>query len=407
MNVRNLIPGFRFRDGKLMFFTEQEIRIIHAWPDLRAARKDPAAGNWRPFTPCSRLLRRTAQAEGKEPDDQFGFAEVKSQAVDPLFEKQLAFANFRYSVPPPIAQAVEPFRSRHWMLLSVCQQQPRTKDLLTQTPALGFALAHNHKFRSIIGDPLKIAASLSAKKQREVVGWLGFPKSQAWVNILAKIPAEVVSLPPLLALREVSSHDAIEKLLCHLPRINAGVLGLITDARFASLISPRLLAETAESANETMASPTAQALADILGLGDRMSIAEPLKPFASVESLRRKQQETVADYIKFIRLEEPEGRLPEPPLPGTASIVPLVLVSQLAEEGRSQHHCVHSYADRVKAGRCYIYRILAPERATLSVVKGEDGSWEIEQLNLSCNRPAAPKTQQAVQAWLSRYSLSA
>src|SRR5436190_808790 len=60
----------------------------------------------------------------------------------------------------------------------------------------------------------------------------------------------------------------------------------------------------------------------------------------------------------------------------------------------------------IRDGRCYIYRVLSPQLATLSVAKGPDGGWQIQQLFLSCNRPVSPETWQFVQKWLNQFSLS-
>jgi len=390
MNARPLIPGFRFREGKLIISTEQDIRIIESWPSLKAIRKTPPSSQWLSFTPCSRLLRRPERPGAKAPDEDFGFAEVKSVALDPLFEKAQAFANFRYSVPGPVAKLVEPFRSRHWMLLSVCRRQERAQDLLAQSPALAFALAHCHKFRFVSDLPQDLAASFCTRKQREIADWLGFGDSQAWVNILAKIPAEAVSLEALEALRNVWLIEGAEKMLSHLPRINGGVLVLIMKHRLMEFVSPKLMAEVSQLTDDTATALVARTLEEILDLREQLDVAGPLRPFQSIEAVRRTQQELVAEFEARVRVHEEECQLPPPPLPGTPDIVPLTRVSELAEEGRKQHHCVYSYAVRVTQGACYVYRVLKPERATLSIVKGEDGSWEIEQLYLACNQPVAP-----------------
>jgi hypothetical protein len=46
-----------------------------------------------------------------------------------------------------------------------------------------------------------------------------------------------------------------------------------------------------------------------------------------------------------------------------------------------------------------IYRVLQPERATLSLAR-RAGRWHIDQLKGACNRPVRPDTRQAVLAWL-------
>ena len=405
--MRPLIPGFRFRDGKLIISTEEDIRIIESWPSLKAIRKTPPAGPWLSFTPCSRLLRRPERPGAKDAEEEFGFAEVKSVALDPLFEKTRAFANFRYSVPPAVAKLVEPFRSRHWMLLSVCRRQERAQDLLAQSPALAFALAHCQKFRLVGDPPLDLAARYCARKQREITAWLGFGDSQACASILAKIPAEAVSLEALQALRNLWLITGAEKMLTHLPRINGSVLALLVNERLVELVSPKLLAEVSRLTDDPAAPPVARALEEILDLRDQLDTDGPLRPFQSLEGVRRKQRELVAEFEARVRVHEEECQLPPPPLPGTPDIVPLTRVSELADEGRNQHHCVYSYAARVKQGACYVYRVLKPERATLSIVKGDDGSWEIDQLYLACNQAVAPLTWRCVEAWLAGYSMSA
>jgi len=63
--------------------------------------------------------------------------------------------------------------------------------------------------------------------------------------------------------------------------------------------------------------------------------------------------------------------------------------------------------DRSGTAESYIYRVLKPERATPSIVKGDDGNWEINQLLLSLNRPVGAKTRETVRMWLEQYAVSA
>jgi hypothetical protein len=93
-------------------------------------------------------------------------------------------------------------------------------------------------------------------------------------------------------------------------------------------------------------------------------------------------------------------------LAGTEDIIPLVNDGQLLEQREEQHHCVGYYGPLVTDGGCYFYRVMSPQRATLSIEKGPDGWWTIQQLYLSCNRPASPPTWKVVQNWLARFSLS-
>jgi hypothetical protein len=67
---------------------------------------------------------------------------------------------------------------------------------------------------------------------------------------------------------------------------------------------------------------------------------------------------------------------------------------------------VASYAPRVREGRVFIYRVLQPERATLSLIRTDTGRWEIGELKASRNRPVSEQTQDLVEQWLSDWQLS-
>lgn len=61
---------------------------------------------------------------------------------------------------------------------------------------------------------------------------------------------------------------------------------------------------------------------------------------------------------------------PRPPLPGENNcVVPLRSAADLIEEGRVQSNCVASYAKQVEHGGIFIYRVIFPERATVSIVR--------------------------------------
>ena len=415
--VRAALPGFRFRDGKLIVCTEEEVKIVHTWPSLVAIRKGAVQTTWTPLVPCFRLLRPTASGAVIQPEATLGPPGVKSAVLDPAWEKHLAFALFRRSIPPEVARAVERFTNRQWAMLAMCRHRLRAKDLLEQSPALGFSLAHHVKFRGSVLNGAETAARASALKHREILRWLGFPDSQAWANILTKIPAEIASVERLVSLRDVSANAQVERMLSHVLSLNVGALELVTDRRLIELVSPALLAEVAVSPEESVACLTAHLLADIVNLRHQMKTPEPLSPFRSRQRVREKQQETVEEYARFLERQAAEQQarrlklgeeewLPEPPLPGTPDIVPLKEARQLREEGSVQHHCVGSYVNRVKQGQCYIYRILSPERATLALARGPDGGWGIEQLYRACNQPVGRATRQAVEAWLGQFSLS-
>jgi hypothetical protein len=57
-------------------------------------------------------------------------------------------------------------------------------------------------------------------------------------------------------------------------------------------------------------------------------------------------------------------------------------------------------------GASVVYRVLEPERATLSLIRTETGRWEIGELKASRNRPVSEQTQDLVEQWLGDWQLS-
>jgi len=60
-------PGYRFKDGKLIIFSEEEVMLIRGWDKPSAVAK--AGEFWEPFVPEFRLVapyRRSAKASTKK-----------------------------------------------------------------------------------------------------------------------------------------------------------------------------------------------------------------------------------------------------------------------------------------------------------------------------------------------------
>ena len=90
---------------------------------------------------------------------------------------------------------------------------------------------------------------------------------------------------------------------------------------------------------------------------------------------------------------------PHTPLPGNQDIQPITSVSELLDEGRAMHHCVASYIEKSTEGRGLTYRVLAPKRATLKIVRLPDGKLRIGQIKLAYNATPAENTSRRLSKW--------
>ena len=54
-------------------------------------------------------------------------------------------------------------------------------------------------------------------------------------------------------------------------------------------------------------------------------------------------------------------------------------------------HCVGIYDERVARGRCFIYRVTAPVRATMEILSRDGRGWVPGQLSQARNKPVPAK----------------
>jgi len=392
-----------------MITTEAEVMLIPTWPALKAVKKQTGSRSWKPFPPLFRLPRPKTDTLSPS-DEAIGPDNVSSSAVDPRFEKHLAFYLFRSAIPPELVRSIEKFTNRQWMLLAVCKRRERFRDLLDQNPALGFGVAHVAKFNPLVWDPFDTAVKISALRQRDMLKWIGLPTTQSWVNILGKVTVSAITCDRLKLLGYIAAIPGCEKHMQHLPCINAGVIEMVADPRFRGILSAPLLEEIAGANGEGEDAEAGHLMDDIILLSARMRLPAIQTAFRSLAALRARQQELIGELEQFLKREKERATkfniFPPPPLSGTAEIVPLTTADELWAEGLAQHNCVGGYAPRVHKDELYIYRILKPERATLSIHKKADGNWSIDQLLLACNRSVLPATRKRVQEWLDQFTLS-
>lgn len=432
------IPGFDFKDDELVITIPYRIMRIRGWPEPRSLESD-REGCWKDFRPDFRLVKPTfRQDPAYQSDDILAPALTELRTTMPLdsgLQKDRAFEAFRAQLPDVVAQAIERFRSHQWNLLDLISQERATIDLVNSNPVLAYLLANNDQFRKLIAPkPANPARRLVCWKQRKIAGWLGFPESEAAVKLLRKTLPESINPHDARLLRQALLSDpGILKLLAHLRVINAGVLALVTNLKLLDAVSPRLLEEVAGQEQELWHAHTADLLVDAMYMHYMVGRGRKVPRFDSAESVRefhdvmheefvrlselRRRRERRNERRQARREEGEQGRearrkssdnkpLAPPPIPGTADIIPLTTRVQLRTEGRMQSNCVGTYHRRVQSGSTAIYRVLRPERATLSIVLGPDGFWHRSELLACRNSPVSPLTVTAIDKWLAQYSFS-
>lgn len=403
-----LKPGFRFKEGRLLIFTTAASIALQTGPTFKAERKLAEEREWTPFSPKFRLLRPRSleRRSGGEPAKKLGPKQMSVNVVDPELARRQAFDAFRFSLLPELVSATERFPSRQWRLFRVFQREPLFLDLLRQNPALAFALAHHDFIKAGLGAVLDWASRAVRLKQREILGHLGFPDTDGCARIFTKVLPEAVHVECVNRLCGLLQDTGVHAWLAHAQQINAGVVALVTDVRLRQSVTPKLLAEVGASEAEVERPVAALLLHDLQLMQLALWPEKAPKVFQSLAKLREVHREVGVEYCGRMEQARLNCRFPPAPLPGTKEIVPLSSPEELSAEGRMQKNCVANYAKWVESGTGYIYRVLHPERATLSIMPGPGGDWQISQLLLASNRSPQRETERFVESWLRSYSLA-
>lgn len=434
-------PEFEFADGTFHIRTPLAQMRIRWRPKPTAEEMVPGGRRWRAFWPEFRLIR--PQGPVRKQSAYTLDLHVDDVAQEVADQKARAFAALRNELPEEIARVAELFGSHQWALMVLLHEQPRAMDLAASNPVLAYALANSDQLRGTRPEAAAVQALwYCRRKQRVLLEWLGFPGSEALVRLVRKIPPESATPSVLRRLKDaVVADKRVLELLTHLRVVNAAVLELVINQRLLDLVTPKLLLEVSAQ-DDTPGEPSVGDM--ILGSMTILHDIAPrraIKPFTGVEQARRFQEETDVEYQAHLRRQEEakqeaqraaaeerrrqreesrarRGRqmewsakvarrpYPDPPVPGTRDIIPLTSAEQLHIEGAEQCNCVAFYEWRVLQGGTYIYRVMAPERATLAIVRGADGCWHRSEIKAKSNRKVRVSTVALVDRWLTRHCVS-
>ena len=394
--------------------------------------------------------RMLAPAPLNSPGGPHGFRNSGDWPAPPDDRWDAVFSNVGLELMAVIAR----FPGAHWPLLEFAHNHASFRDLLASNPVLAYALACNDQLHDTPPDfAARRAVGYSHRRQRDIAGLLGFPATEATVKLFKRLLPEAVSPSILRLLRgSLPLGGRLAKLVAHADGLNAGVLSFLIYPPLRDRLTSRLMADLTEGPLERTSAPTADLLLDTFQMLEGLATPRALpalftcaqvreihdrvllEHLAQQELLRREreaqearaQERAVRAEAQRLRrtaerraraaaeagigqepaapaarssVKYPRNRFPAPPIPGTSMIVPIESEADLALEGLDQLHCAAALALDVRLGHLYVYRVLWPQRATLSI-KYDGRRWRIKQLRLKANAPASEQTSEFVRKWL-------
>ncbi|MAS95779.1 MAG: hypothetical protein CMO55_21460 [Verrucomicrobiales bacterium] len=410
---------YRFAGGSLQLVKDSVEMRITARPVPRAVMRRGVNGQWQPFSPEFRLVypyrpkkRNTSTEKRNKEQLCFDFFEQTSKQPEPKTpseQRKRAFEQFRFSLPKPVAHAVEPFRTHQWPYIVFLSEDTGAIDLAQSNSALAFLLA-----QKMNGDiDLIRSLNCSTIRQRDLLELLGLPASPNAVKIFRKIsPASLTGDNWQSILRVVKQElEAPKSRINHLPKINSGVVEILLDPRASRSVTPSFLTEVAEDKSENYRSRIVHLITSTLRMQDEIHTRRHnCETFSNLARLRQVHDEISEIYRRRVRQlieadQHEADSFRSPPFPGIAGkIEPITSAAGLVDEGEEQGNCVASYASRVRQGHTFIYRVLYPQRATLSLVRRSPlAEWEIGELESRFNTDVNEDTEDYVAAWLERH----
>lgn len=412
-----------FEAGSLYLFKDSVAMRLTAAPVPQAVRRHRSEALWTPFIPEFRIIHpyrpRRAPQKKAAPTDQlaFDFFEETFEPEKPLQEtkaqqRKRAFDKFRFSMPKPFAKVLEPFKTHQWPLLVLLHHDALALEMAESNPALAFFLAQRMKCDAAMIESLRCCSM----RQRDIMEILGLPSTNGAVKLFRKIAPASLNGDHWGSMLEVFRRelDDTKSPLNHLEAINSGVIEILLNPAAARAAGPALLKEVAKDKAENHRGRIVHMITGTLQMQEELrddgNSHIKRTHFANLLRLRETHEEVTKRYRRRIRQlieanQHDTERFRTPPLPGIpGEIEPITSPEGLVNEGEAQGNCVASYAERVRQGSTFIYRVLAPERATLSVVKNSPfADWEIGELESKYNTDVRDETEDFVTAWLDRH----
>ena len=241
-----------------------------------------------------------------------------------------------------------------------------------------------------------MAALVTPKLLQEIAGHPDEEMSAPTADLLAEIVSFAAEMHKKTLLRPFASLRKVQECHDQLTREHQTFEGIVTRQKEIETTQRRLMAN--HSYKGQLPAYLTDHAARLQAEYKRLEALRPDRLARPAPPPRLPAQPAVIDRPRLRALQ-----LPPPPIPGTNSIVPLTSFAEFEEEAASQSICLDlnlSYLDRVMRGEIYIYRVIAPVRHTLSIVKRGNNCWQIAELRQAKNLARTEDAEVAVVSWL-------
>jgi len=364
--------GYSYKDSKLYVFRKKSVRVYRLWgKNAGAWVKTKDKPYWIRFRPQHRLVPAYSYWWRK------------------AFEE----------VPEGVVSVLSRYRTRQWHVLQTLNhcgyfalQRAETSPLVLLI--LSNIYVFNKKVRA--GRHYPVINRLLKLKDKEILGFAGFPEEKWFAKFLNKVyPVVVKNLGELFMLRSAMRwvDRDMRKIMMHIPQVNKGIWPFFYSPRLFPHLTPQLMWEILENPEDEKFPHSYYLLLSVVNRGYNGRVY-------SVKQLGRLYAEYIQRDTGIIDELAGMNRFPNPPFEGNESIQPIENIIQLFNEGKEMRHCIFSYKKEIVNGRMYAYRMVSPERVTLALKK-TDNIWRLYDMRGFSNRSPSIDAYKEVLKWVS------
>lgn len=309
------------------------------------------------------------------------------------------------ALPEPVSAVAALMPAMDFELAQACATSEAARELANDAPLL-FILAVDHARNHSWS--LEAFNAFLAGKRSDILKAVGLPGSKSLVRLVRRL-----ALSSLLPWELEDIHTALQNpeylvLMRHHPHLHLNHIRLLN--RIRRPLWPGLLNLVDEHTSAVDMSWLCRMIRDTLAMAGRNE--QVLAGIHSREALQaqhdrlverfnransRNSEEKRQDLAK--ELSEEHGDYPKPPLAPIEGIEPLRSWLELLEEGASMRHCVGSYDVPVALGEVFIYRMVHPERLTISL-ECHNKTWVLGEVRGVCNSSPSEGALDWIRRWV-------
>jgi PcfJ-like protein len=315
-----------------------------------------------------------------------------------------ALRKFCQSIPKDICSSIKPFQYLQLKLLRMIRQGRQCFEFYNQSPVLFWLVAQEAK-----GSGWRLAEMklLLAQKRIELIRELFGDRPKEDLKKIDRFLKKIILHRGDFNDMQVI-HRAAQSLervtsLKSLDRIHVSLLTIV-DGLPANIMKYALkILPTEKYCGTLELERIKKTWGDTLRLGTALEIPHPqkeIKKCADIDDLLRLHDQWVRKFNKNKeKMMIGKKPFPAPPFKSNRNIRSITSALELYEEGHFMEHCAGVLQEVVYSRTGYFYKVFAPERGTLLLIK-MDNEWTIGEFSLAHNQLPSKESWEGVREWL-------